>query len=232
MKPFDSYPYSLERLDIWWDRGPMAMPHWWPFVASLTLSPMLFRVTSTLLYLELGIGMEPCVTGRLTVARAKDHSSLYSSYQTLMTTMCWMWCHLFHRQPSKCYWLCAPTDDSIELLWELESKVVVDTLHPEESETGKTPICTCFGLFREEGKGRTQPIYQDQDFYWCQGTSAFDESFSEAVHLGRAILWSQNLTMKGLPIDCIWYRLSWLSYNLNETNSGPIICCSRGWRSA
>jgi guanine nucleotide-binding protein subunit beta-2-like 1 protein len=40
------------------------------------------------------------------------------------------------------YWLCAATDDSIKI-WDLESKIVVDTLRPEESETGKTPACTC-----------------------------------------------------------------------------------------
>ena len=40
------------------------------------------------------------------------------------------------------YWLCAATDDSIKI-WDLESKVVVDTLRPEESENGKTPSCTC-----------------------------------------------------------------------------------------
>jgi len=40
------------------------------------------------------------------------------------------------------YWLCAATDDSIKI-WDLESKVVVDTLRPEESEHGKTPTCTC-----------------------------------------------------------------------------------------
>jgi len=40
------------------------------------------------------------------------------------------------------YWLCAATDDSIKI-WDLESKIVVDTLRPEESDTGKTPACTC-----------------------------------------------------------------------------------------
>jgi guanine nucleotide-binding protein subunit beta-2-like 1 protein len=40
------------------------------------------------------------------------------------------------------YWLCAATDDSIKI-WDLESKVVVDTLRPEESENGKIPACTC-----------------------------------------------------------------------------------------
>lgn len=40
------------------------------------------------------------------------------------------------------YWLCAATNDSIKI-WDLESKVVVDTLRPEESETGKIPSCTC-----------------------------------------------------------------------------------------
>lgn len=41
------------------------------------------------------------------------------------------------------YWLCAATDDSIKI-WDLESKVVVDTLRPDESETdGKIPACTC-----------------------------------------------------------------------------------------
>ena len=40
------------------------------------------------------------------------------------------------------YWLCAATDDCIKI-WDLESKVVVDTLRPEESEFGKVPICTC-----------------------------------------------------------------------------------------
>lgn len=40
------------------------------------------------------------------------------------------------------YWLCAATDDSIKI-WDLESKVVVDTLRPEESETGKSPTPYC-----------------------------------------------------------------------------------------
>jgi len=40
------------------------------------------------------------------------------------------------------YWLCAATDDSIKI-WDLESKVVVDTLRPEETEYGKIPSCTC-----------------------------------------------------------------------------------------
>mmetsp|Transcript_107457 Transcript_107457/g.310590 ORF Transcript_107457/g.310590 Transcript_107457/m.310590 type:complete len:319 (+) Transcript_107457:16-972(+) len=40
------------------------------------------------------------------------------------------------------YWLCAATDDSIKI-WDLESKVVVDTLRPEENESGKIPSCTC-----------------------------------------------------------------------------------------
>lgn len=39
------------------------------------------------------------------------------------------------------YWLCAATDDSIKI-WDLESKIVVDTLRPEESENGKIPACT------------------------------------------------------------------------------------------
>jgi len=40
------------------------------------------------------------------------------------------------------YWLCAATDDSIKI-WDLESKVVVDTLRPEETaENGKIPACT------------------------------------------------------------------------------------------
>lgn len=39
------------------------------------------------------------------------------------------------------YWLCAATDDSIKI-WDLESKVVVDTLRPEETEYGKIPACT------------------------------------------------------------------------------------------
>jgi len=40
------------------------------------------------------------------------------------------------------YWLCAATDDSIKI-WDLESKIVVDTLRPEESEHGKIPQCLC-----------------------------------------------------------------------------------------
>lgn len=39
------------------------------------------------------------------------------------------------------YWLCAATDDAIKI-WDLESKVVVDTLRPEETEFGKIPACT------------------------------------------------------------------------------------------
>jgi len=49
------------------------------------------------------------------------------------------------------YWLCAATDECIKI-WDLESKIVVDTLTPEnedevyleEGQTGgKGPICTC-----------------------------------------------------------------------------------------
>lgn len=40
------------------------------------------------------------------------------------------------------YWLCAATDDSIKI-WDLESKIVVDTLRPDESEGGRTPQCLC-----------------------------------------------------------------------------------------
>jgi len=40
------------------------------------------------------------------------------------------------------YWLCAATNDSIKI-WDLESKIVVDTLRPEETENGKIPSCTC-----------------------------------------------------------------------------------------
>jgi guanine nucleotide-binding protein subunit beta-2-like 1 protein len=42
------------------------------------------------------------------------------------------------------YWLCAATDDSIKI-WDLESKIVVDTLRPDPDETGdgKIPSCTC-----------------------------------------------------------------------------------------
>jgi guanine nucleotide-binding protein subunit beta-2-like 1 protein len=44
------------------------------------------------------------------------------------------------------YWLCAATDDSIKI-WDLESKIVVDTLRPDvnDEETGipgKIPACT------------------------------------------------------------------------------------------
>lgn len=39
------------------------------------------------------------------------------------------------------YWLCAATDDSIKI-WDLESKVVVDTLRPEETGENKVPACT------------------------------------------------------------------------------------------
>lgn len=40
------------------------------------------------------------------------------------------------------YWLCAATDEGIKI-WDLESKIVVDTLRPEENESGKIPTCTC-----------------------------------------------------------------------------------------
>merc|ERR1712187_670762 len=40
------------------------------------------------------------------------------------------------------YWLCAATDDSIKI-WDLESKLVVATLRPEEYEVTKVPSCTC-----------------------------------------------------------------------------------------
>merc|ERR1711937_219545 len=42
------------------------------------------------------------------------------------------------------YWLCAATDDSIKI-WDLESKIVVDTLRPDNDmeEMTKIPTCTC-----------------------------------------------------------------------------------------
>jgi guanine nucleotide-binding protein subunit beta-2-like 1 protein len=40
------------------------------------------------------------------------------------------------------YWLCAATDDSIKI-WDLESKIVVDTLRPEHETGDKIPTCTC-----------------------------------------------------------------------------------------
>jgi guanine nucleotide-binding protein subunit beta-2-like 1 protein len=40
------------------------------------------------------------------------------------------------------YWLCAATDDAIKI-WDLESKIVVETLRPEEDSSGKIPSCTC-----------------------------------------------------------------------------------------
>ena len=42
------------------------------------------------------------------------------------------------------YWLCAATDECIKI-WDLESKVIVDTLRPEEFDTyqGRAPHCTC-----------------------------------------------------------------------------------------
>ncbi|KAL3908549.1 MAG: hypothetical protein SGARI_003010 [Bacillariaceae sp.] len=41
------------------------------------------------------------------------------------------------------YWLCAATDDSIKI-WDLESKVVVDTLRPDLGDDAtKMPSCTC-----------------------------------------------------------------------------------------
>ena len=42
------------------------------------------------------------------------------------------------------YWLCAATDDSIKI-WDLESKIVVDTLRPPPPEDAqkKIPNCTC-----------------------------------------------------------------------------------------
>lgn len=40
------------------------------------------------------------------------------------------------------YWLCAATETGIKI-WDLESKVVVDTLRPEDlSENDKIPACT------------------------------------------------------------------------------------------
>merc|ERR1712032_1071732 len=39
------------------------------------------------------------------------------------------------------YWLCAATENSIKI-WDLESKVIVDTLRPEEPEFGNMPACT------------------------------------------------------------------------------------------
>jgi len=38
------------------------------------------------------------------------------------------------------YWLCAATDECVKI-WDLESKIVVDTLVPEENESGKVPGC-------------------------------------------------------------------------------------------
>jgi guanine nucleotide-binding protein subunit beta-2-like 1 protein len=40
------------------------------------------------------------------------------------------------------YWLCAATNDSIKI-WDLESKVVVDTLRPMVKAGAKAPACTC-----------------------------------------------------------------------------------------
>ena len=40
------------------------------------------------------------------------------------------------------YWLCAATENSIKI-WDLESKVIVDTLQPAEPEFGRMPSCTC-----------------------------------------------------------------------------------------
>merc|ERR1712216_1077358 len=42
------------------------------------------------------------------------------------------------------YWLCAATDECIKI-WDLESKVIVDTLRPEEFDSfqGRAPHCTC-----------------------------------------------------------------------------------------
>jgi guanine nucleotide-binding protein subunit beta-2-like 1 protein len=40
------------------------------------------------------------------------------------------------------YWLCAATENSIKI-WDLESKVIVDTLQPQEPEMGRMPSCTC-----------------------------------------------------------------------------------------
>jgi len=42
------------------------------------------------------------------------------------------------------YWLCAATDECIKI-WDLESKVIVDTLRPEEFDAfqGRAPHCTC-----------------------------------------------------------------------------------------
>merc|ERR1712238_256680 len=47
------------------------------------------------------------------------------------------------------YWLCAATEDSIKI-WDLESKVVVDTLRPEEPEFGRMPACTCLAWSADE----------------------------------------------------------------------------------
>lgn len=38
------------------------------------------------------------------------------------------------------YWLCAATDECIKI-WDLESKIVVDTLAPEETKSPKVPGC-------------------------------------------------------------------------------------------
>eukprot|EP00536_Pseudo-nitzschia_multiseries_P000793 jgi/Psemu1/300319/fgenesh1_kg.10_\ len=39
------------------------------------------------------------------------------------------------------YWLCAATDDAIKI-WDLESKIIVDTLRPEPPEFGRMPSVT------------------------------------------------------------------------------------------
>lgn len=49
------------------------------------------------------------------------------------------------------YWLCAVTDDSIKIC-DPGSKHVVESLCPEESETGKTPTCSCLAWSADGAK--------------------------------------------------------------------------------
>lgn len=59
------------------------------------------------------------------------------------------------------YWLCAATDECIKI-WDLESKVVVDTLRPEE-----------FDLGNEEGTGHARAPHCTSLAWSADGSTLF-----------------------------------------------------------
>ena len=59
------------------------------------------------------------------------------------------------------YWLCAATDECIKI-WDLESKVIVDTLRPEE-----------FDLGNEEGAGHSRAPHCTSLAWSADGSTLF-----------------------------------------------------------